>query len=641
MKISYNHLSRAFTKKISIEDMSTKLFQLGHEHTVEDEIFDIEFTPNRGDCLSLLGLSRDLGIFYDKNKNFISTFNEPIEKFNLNFVNEIKENCPKITFLNIEISGQISEYKDYLNDYFVDLNIKKNNFFTDVSNYLSYEMGQPTHCYDYEKINNNLTLKVNNEASKFKTITGQEINILEGELVFTSDGKVVNLAGVMGGENSACNNQTKNVVVECAFFKPEAIIGKTLKYNLISDAAYKFERGTDHDCHEKVLRRFIKIVNEHTSIKKLEISYFGSEITDQTQIQFSTNKINEILGTNITDAKYKDYLNRLGFKLENSITKPSYRNDIESQNDLAEDIARIIGYDNIPISRFQIKNINKIRKESSKEELIKQFLIKNGFAEVINSSFSKDEDSMAIKLDNPMDKNSKYIRSNIINSLIDNVIYNENRQHDSIKIFEISDIYTQDQKIKKEKFLGLIVVGKQGHNYKDFSKQLDLKYLTNLLGFICQKVSDHTIEIDRKSLNSKIKTPIFAFEIPLKDLSDDIPKYESSYLEKNDFIKYQPISEFPSSYRDVSISIKNFNVLNDVLDSLANFDSTILKESFIFDFFDNKKNNEIKIGYRFIFQSSSSTLTDSDIDVEVNKIVKIIKSFHSVEIPGLTSKLSK
>ena len=636
MKISYSHLAKAFAKSISIEDMSDKLFQLGHEHELDGEIFDIEFTPNRGDCLSLLGLSRDLGIFYEKKENFISIFDGPIKPLSINFLNEAEEDCPKISFLNIEIDGDIANYKDYLESYFSDLNVTKNNFFTDISNYVSYEMGQPTHCYDSEKIKDDLVLTTNKEETKFNAITGQEIILSKGELVFTSDRNIINLAGVMGGKNTACSENTKNVLIECAYFKPEAIIGKSLKYNLNSDAAYKFERGTDISCHEKVLRRFIKIVSEHTNIKKIEIFCFFSGAKESTQIEFSPKKINNILGMDISSSSYKDYLNRLGFIVNKTITKPTYRNDIQTQNDLAEEIARTVGYNNIPINEFKIDNNIKLSKQKSKEESIKQFLVNNGFVEVINSSFSDDKNPKSIKVDNPIDKNRRKIRTSIINSLLANVIYNENRQKDSIKIFEISDVYSFEKEIKKTKVLAIMITGRLGHNYKDFNKKLDLKYLAGLLENICENSRSLVQEIGREGTNSKIRTPIFAIEIPLENLHDDILNYKLDIKKNDEFIKYQPISEYPSSFRDLSISIKNFEIVNELINSLHNYNSNILKESFMFDFFENKKNNEIKIGYRFIFQSQSTTLTENDIDIEVNKILEIINSFDNVEIPGLT-----
>ena len=155
MKILYKHILSFLEEKPSIEDISEKLFQLGHENEITNEIIDIEFTPNRGDCLSAYGIARDLGVFYKFN-SWLDIDNSNIEPLQIDFTNKCSEDCPFIIFLNIEIDGEIKKYQPYIEDYFQNLGVKKNNFFTDMSNYLAYEIGQPTHCYDFDKINNEI-----------------------------------------------------------------------------------------------------------------------------------------------------------------------------------------------------------------------------------------------------------------------------------------------------------------------------------------------------------------------------------------------------------------------------------------------------------------------------------------------------
>ena len=152
MKIAYRHLVQHIKESPSIEEISESLFQLGHEHEIEGTLFDIEFTPNRGDCLSVNGLLRDLSVFYTVETNQ-EIYSSEIEELQLDFENLLPDVCPRITFLKLEIDKNPNLYKEYLDNYFKDLNLNKNNFFTDISNYLSYETGQPTHCYDSNKIN--------------------------------------------------------------------------------------------------------------------------------------------------------------------------------------------------------------------------------------------------------------------------------------------------------------------------------------------------------------------------------------------------------------------------------------------------------------------------------------------------------
>lgn len=638
MKIAYKHLLRFLQDQPSIDDLSLKLFQLGHEHKIDNSIFDIEFTPNRGDCLSLYGLSRDLNNFYTKNSD-LQIYLDDIPQATINFKNNANFDCPKISFLNIQIDGVINEYKDYLNSYFEYFNLKKNNFFTDISNYIAYELGQPTHAYDADKFNGDITLEHNEKNREFLTLTDEIIIAQESDLVFTNNGEIINLAGIMGGMKTACDTDTKNVLIECAYFKPESIIGRALKYNLKSDASYKFERGTDPDIHNIALRRFIQIVNDHAQIKNFSIHEDNSYEHVNPIIDFDVAKINQVLGTNVTEKRYIETLKNLNFVIANNKIKvPSFRSDIFHHNDLAEELARIIGYNNIKSKEFIINSTNKSSNFENIEEKLKAHLVNHGFAEVINYPFSEKNDGL-LKIDNPLDSNKGFLRGSLLNSLINNLIYNENRQKDSIKFFEISDIYKFDTKtksVKAIKKLAIIISGRQGYNHELFSKKLDKSYIIDLFNEISVDVSSNIVQIDRHHLKTKIKTPIFAIELDVSNIKKDI-NYSQPLINKiqKDFIKYKKVSDFPSSYRDLSFLVKDSSRVGDVISMLENYESETLKKSFMFDFYENKDSNEIKIGYRFIYQSEVKTLTDSDIDREIKDIINQILIIESVSIPGL------
>ena len=640
MKISYKHLLRFIPAKPTISDLSKKLFQLGHEHEVNiDGIFDIEFTPNRGDCLSLIGLTRDLNVFYDTNPE-LPLYDLDIPGLDIEFINKAKDECPNISFLNIEIEGEISEYKDYLNSYFIDLGVKKNNFFTDVSNYIAYELGQPTHSYDFSLIDNEIVLENVKNKIMFTTLLDDELELKKNDLVFTSKNDVINLAGIIGGKNTSCTNRTSNALIECAYFKPESIINKAVKYNINSEASYKFERGVDPQCHERVLRRFVQIVKDHARVLKIEIYSQAPIKHNQKELEFDMQRINQILGINYSPLDYKKALSRLGFKINGNIIVPSYRNDICHQNDLAEELARIVGYDNLPRKSINFpKNLNEAStKFELSDKKIKHFLISNGFNEVINNPFSCENNSESIKVDNPLDTNREFLRTNVLDSLIQNLLYNENRQHDSIKLFEISDVYSicsEGKKISQKKYLSAIISGRRGHNHRDFSKKLDKNYFVSLFNSIDIEIAKDVLSINRDKIDSKFKTPIYAIEVPLDKINGQFETYNYEQDNSQDFAVFKPISEFPSSSRDISFSIKNSEKIEDVLEELNKTSADFLKSSFIFDFYFNKNTQETKVGFRAIFQSHSKTLTDHEIQKSLNKIVKPILSIESVTIPGL------
>ena len=635
MNISYRHIVRYFYSEPSVKEISEKLFQLGHENEIEEnDILNIEFTPNKGDCLSLKGIVRDLGIFYETKKND-EIFEDPISFFDFKFKNLSTSDCPKISFLKIEIEGDISEYKDNLRSYFDDLDIKKNNFFTDVSNYVAYETGQPTHCYDAKKIKNEVQLKKINSKTSFNTLIDKEINLTDENLVFCIDDEVINLAGVMGGKSTSCSGSTTEVIVECAYFKPESIIGKSLKYDIQSDAAYKFERGVDPSCHEDVLRRFIFIVSEHAKLKSIKLFTESHQDIEEKKIQFDVDKIKKIIGIDIKEAEYKNMLLKLGFGFENQyILIPTYRSDIETQNDLAEEVSRIIGYDEIPREEFKISKSYTKLPTKRKEQNIKNFLIDNGFFEIINNPFTSIKSKVSIKIDNPLDSNRKFLRSNLKNSLVENLLYNERRQKDSIKLFEISDVYFNSNEIKKSRLLGIIASGRVGKNYRDFSRWINEDYLSDILDRF--QIKDKNIQvISRENLESKSKNKIVYFEISVDDIIDSVDSYIPVTTPPSNFITYSPISEYPSSSRDLSFSINNPVKLNELRNTIEKYHDEDLKEKFIFDFYENPSNNEIKIGFRFIFQSQSRTLKEDDINIVIKDIIAKALAIETVTIPGL------
>ena len=633
MKIAYSHLVRHINDGPSIDELSNKLFQLGHEHEIENKIFDMEFTPNRGDCLSINGILRDLSVFYTINLDQ-DIYDEQISDLSINFENLSKEICPKISFLKIEVDKLPSLYKGALEEYFCDLSLSKNNFFTDVSNYLSYETGQPTHCYDSDSIKGKLTFQEHNGNKEFESLLGKKINLTEKNSVFLLNNEVINLAGIMGGLSTACSSDTTSVIIECAFFRPESVVGKSIKYGINSEAAHKFERGVDPECHERVLRRFVKIISEHANIINLELISHKYEESQLHQILIDVNKINKIIGININIDEYIEYLLRLGFLVKgNYIEVPSFRSDIKTQNDLAEEVARVIGYDNIP--RSEIKIPANASKRNNIENKIRYFLLDHGFYEVINSPFVNVSSEYSIKVDNPLDSNRRFLRTNIINSLVDNLLFNERRQKDSVKLFEISDVYSTEGNLQKRRKLSIIASGRVGLNYQEFSTKISIKYLSTIFAEILPNITFDFKTISRDKLDTKLKSEIIYLEIDVEMLSDDVLHYVELSKPAKEFIQYKPISELPSSYKDISYLIRNYSKVEELQNLIFNFKHEILKDIFIFDYFKNNKKNEIKIGFRFIFQSKDETLTSSQIEKVLNDIVSMSLEISEIEIPGL------
>ena len=637
MKVAYQHLLSYIDGDPSSKEISDRLFQLGHEHEINNDVFDIEFTPNRGDCLSLRGLLRDLNLFYETNIEF-ETYRNDIKNFEFNFENNAQELCPKISFLKVDIKAPTTKYKNQLQKYFLDLDNKKINFFTDLSNYISYETGQPTHCYEADSLCDFLKLELVNNSYKFETLLDKTIELNEDNLAFFNNkDELINLAGVIGGKSTSCSKDTTSVIIECAYFKPDIILGKTVKYSINSDAAHKFERGVDPSCHEYVLRRFLKIIEEHATIKNVEIFSKTFNEFKQNKVHFDFKRIGKILGKEVCYEDCVKYLENLGFQIDDSlICVPLHRSDIKTLNDIAEEIARAIGYDNIDSKNFSIpsiKNKNKNQNSSNTEIKLKNLLIDNGFSEVLNDPFVFEHKKHSIKLDNPLDSNRTYLRTNLKESLIENLAFNERRQKDSVKLFEIADIYSLNSQ-KGERILGIIASGRVGKNHVDFSQIINNNYISSITSKHIHTNKDIDIEnISRESINSKSKTPIVFSEIRLDDI-EKVNYSEEKRIQNISKYKYVPISNFPVPIRDLSFSIKDFSRSEQLEEYILNFKDDLLKEVFIFDYFFNKKNDEIKIGFRFVFQKKDGTITERQVNSVMDVIIKFAYNL-GVSIPGL------
>ena len=636
MKIAYSHIINHIHSKPSIEEISKKLFQLGHENEIFEGIFDIDITPNRGDCLSLEGILRDLSVFYEVNYPKIE-YSQEFKELKLKFFNEAPKICKNISFLKIDIHNEIEPYKDELANYFDDLKLNKNNFFTDLSNYISYETGQPLHCYDFKKIaDNEIYFKEIDFSEEFNTLLGKNILLTGKNAVFTSNKQIINLAGVVGGESTACSNDTRSVLVECAYFRPDSIIGKSIKYDLKSEASFKFERGVDINSHQRVLRRFLTLVNNHVKIKNVEL-YNNNCHVSNNDINFDIQKLNKIIGAELDEKTTTTYLERLGFIFlkDNVLRIPSFRSDISSLNDIAEEVARCIGYDNIKAKKININNKEK-HTNLPIEHKIKDYLISKGFYEIVSFPFTQNKKSDSILIDNPLDKNKKYLRYDLKESLVEALLYNERRQKDSIKLFEISNIYNNQNNFLSNVKIGIIATGRLGRDYVNFSKKIDKSYLKDLFHELDNQKEIKIEIISRDDLKSKIKDDIYYFETELSDLISIFNKYEPVIKKSNQFIRYQKVSEQPYSYRDLSFSIANPKDFLHLDKMINDYRSNILKEKFIFDYYKNNETKALKVGYRFIFQSQDVTIKEKEVDKDLNDIIGFTKMIESVEIPGLT-----
>ena len=285
---------------------------------------------------------------------------------------------------------------------------------------------------------------------------------------------------------------------------------------------------------------------------------------------------------------------------------------------------------NIGRANINIHRTNDCSIHCEIEKKLKYFLLDHGFYEVINPPFVSLSSDQAIKVDNPLDSNRQFIRTNISNSLVDNLLYNERRQKESIKLFEISDIYVFDNGINKKRMLSIIASGRVGLNYQDFSKKINIKYLEDLFKEICpNEVFDFKI-LSRDLLDTKSKNEIVSLELEISKFSNNILSYKEISQPPLRFNQFNPISDFPSSFKDISYLIKDESKILPLQNLLMNYQNDIVKKVYIFDYYFNKKAQEVKIDLELFF-NPWKTLSSSEIELIYRDIIN-----ESLKIKGIS-----
>lgn len=632
----------------------------------KDYIIDIGITPNRSDAMSHYGVARDLFIAIKLigkkvlfKKPIINNFNKNVIYNKLNIYIESHKHCIRYSgcFLyNIKIE----QSPLWLQNTLINIGMTPINNIIDITNFISYELGQPIFAYDAGKIiGNNLIIK--------KVITKIGHKFKKNDLIISDDINIISLAGIFCEKYFDISKYTNYVFLESAYFDPINIRKSSKIHNIITDSTFRFERGTDINNTVYSLKRAIYLIQHITSNK---IIY--SNILDVKSILFNNNidiyiyykKIYDILGINI----YKKYIKIILYLLDIKILFddkyklrlqiPKFRTDIFRDIDIIEEILRIYGYNNIIFSdelQFKVK-INNIMYEPYWVEYVINFLISKGFYEIINISFinSKYKQIMShlandlIKIIYPLNKELTILRPTLLFSLLERIQYNIYRNNKNLKFFELGKYYRMchTKYLEKTNMSIIITTDKQSttnmfysENYYSFFYLKGLiESILNILGIsnYHQKTSEDNfleykllIMVENKILVQlgkvkkyitkyfNIKQEVFFAEIDWELLSFVTVLKEQSCLEP---------SKYPSIRRDLSILIDKHILFEDIYITLKSIGEKILKKIKLFDIYQGKQIPLGKTSYSisFYLEDQDTTLTNIRVNNLMNKIIKIL-----------------
>ena len=636
-----------------------------HKLGLDDVILDLSLLANRSDCYSLFNVSREIGALFNRKVNILeanddSTYEEKEFK-----VDSLTPNCKEFS-VKIVKGIEVKDSPDWLKNCLRSEGIRTINNIVDLGNYIMLLTGQPIHMYDYDKLVKKELIVRSDINEKFIALDEKEYSIHEGDICVTSSGKTMCLGGIMGGLDSEVTNDTKNIVIEVANFNHASIRRTSSRLGLVSDSSQRFVKGINKDQVDYVLNLTTNLLKTISNVDSISnIIKYDVLNHDKKLISCSVDYINNRLGTNFEYEKIKDILQLLYFKFVESdgnkfiVEVPSFRIDVEGKADLSEEIIRYIGLDTIsPTLPFMETTVGGKSKDEQKEDVICSFLSNNGLYRVLTYTLVNKKMSESFKIlnksdgyviKNPLTEDHKYVRTNLLPSLINCANYNLNHQNNNFGIYEISHI---DSMQKNEIHLGVVLVGKKykqdkitGESYSYYDAKGIVDTILDMFNISSTRVKYTRFETDefhpnRSALVLLDNKPLCVMGdiYPTKkEIKDSMILLEMNlsvlFATKSKNIKFEPISAYPQSSRDYAFiiddSINYIDIKNEVKKC-----SSLIKEVSIFDIYKGKNlaQNEKSIALTVVFESNDHTLKDNEIDEVHNKIVETLNKKFNVSL---------
>ena len=645
---------------------------------LNDVIFELEITPNRPDCLSHIGIAREVAAYYNRKVKYpVIEIAETIESVNTVIkVNiEDKERCKR--YLGRVIKNvKIKESPDWLKTRIRAMGLNPINNVVDVTNFVMFEYNQPMHAFDLDKVEGNITIRAAKENEEITTLDGVERVLKNGELVIADDEKAIAIGGVIGGQNTQIDSDTKNIFVEVAYFTPENIRRESRDLGIFTDSAYRNERGMDIENLAVVMNRAVSLLAEVAEGEVLsEVIDKYVEKPKRAEISLNLEKLNKFIGKNLTYEEVGKILTHLDIELKplgdgtTLLIPPSYRADLTRPADIYEEVIRMYGFDNIeakmPVMSIESGEENTNFKIS---RIVREILKELGLNEVINYSFipkfTKELFNFGeevIEIKNPLSEDMAVMRPTLLYSLIANVRDNINRNQTDLKLFEISKTFKklgegQNGLAIEDLKIALILSGREEKNLWNQSKS-DYNFydLKGYLEFLLERLNVTKYSLTRLT-NNKNFHPGASAEIKigedvigvLGELHPNLVNYFGIKREKVFFaelnltsllkyikikVNYETISKYPEVLRDLAITLDKSVLVGEMVKEIKKKVNLIEKID-IFDVYSGDKIDKDKksVAMSIVLRDKNRTLTDEDIDKAMTAILELIKDKYNGEI---------
>lgn len=655
---------------MELEDNAPLGMSLREYLTLDDHVFDVDLTPNRADCFSVLGIAREVAVL-----NKIPLIEQPVPAVvpviddRVGVILQNSEACPRYCGRIIRNINSDAKTPLWMSERLRRGGIRILHPVVDVMNYVMLELGQPMHAFDLETINGDINVRFSNDKEQLELLDGQNITLNEKVLVIADNEKPLAMAGIMGGAESAVQLHTANVFLESAFFNPIIIAGVARKYGLFSDSSQRYERGVDPYLQMKALERATALILEIAGgdagpvIESCDLKHLPEKI----EFIFDTTKVERLTGLTISLTEMKALLEGLGISITQETNEqlkviiPTHRFDLQQDVDLVEEIIRLYGYDNLkaqPMNTVVQAGDTSI-KERIATELSNWFRTK-GYHETISYSFVDPEIQEALypqkefmQLLNPISSELSQMRVGMWPGLIASMIYNVHRQQNAIKFFETGVVFdVEDKQLTERPCIAGLLMGEQGNlnwneitrNYDFYDLKGDLQSLFALLklndvAFIPAKnealhpgqsaqiliCGAHAGWIGvlhpRLSDALDVHNDVLLFELNLELLINSVSQL------------YKTISKYPQIRRDLSFLVDetiNSGQIEQAVRSAVN--ENWLKSFDVFDVYVGKGIPEgmKSLAVAMTLQDDTRTLVDSEINLLISAIIKTLEDEFSI-----------
>ena len=628
-----------------------------------DTLWEIGVTPNRGDCMSHLGIARELSNYFNL------TLKENSQALKSNIESVIKVNSGKIkacnSYQSIEIENfTLSDSNLNIRYRLSSIGVRVINNVVDYTNYVLHDIGQPLHAFDRDKLFGTISVRFAKDKENLKTLDEQERKLTSEDLIITDNDKPIALAGVMGGYDTEVTDTTTNLLIESAYFDKVSIMKTSRRLNLISDASIRFERDIDFNLQKQGLQRFVNLFENDQEINYSSIIDSSKNGISYDSISFDKNEIEQILGVELDDNFIRNTLIKLQIESEVSEKKikfesPSWRYDLERPIDLIEELAKHYGFNNFESTLPIGNNLNSTGDYWDKRIYLSEKLSSTNFYEIQTLSFTDSlsnelftPEKKSVSVINPIDQTQENLRTNLLTSLINTYKFNLESNGKSHRYYEINNVY-DDSKHKKFKMipnqeysLGLLIpenetvedrkrktktnnINTLANAIKNLFPSSELEHLTRP-GF--HKNYSYLIKLDNKILG-------FMGKLSYK-IQSELELHDSLYIaqintENFNFdqlkvLTYKPLSSYPFIKFDLSFSVPNDFQASDLINCIESILSGNENNISIFDNFTNEKTRNL--GIRIVTRSYEKTYTETESTEILEMIVKEAESKFKIKL---------